>query len=142
VSELAHVTRPGIVRRQSGLEVVEHAAGEGGIVLAGEALQQRAGQLPELAARLTDALPQRRHGDHVRAQSIEEVVPELAAPAEFVEPAVGGGDHAPGEAPRLVAADRGVAALLEDAQQFDLNRHADVADLVEEQRAVGAAQSE
>jgi len=56
--------------------------------------------------------------------------------AQLCELAVGGGDHTTAEAPGLAAADRGERALLQDLEQLDLDGNRNLADLVEEQRAV------
>ena len=81
------------------------------------------------------ALAQRRQLDVKDVETIEEVGAELPFLDEQLEVLVGGGDDAEIDLDGLVAADAHDLALLQDAQQVGLRLEADVADLVEEDRA-------
>ena len=96
-------------------------------------------ELPELHGRFADALAQRWHLDHVRAEAVEEVVAETALVPQHIEALVGRGDDPPGKALPLAPAHRGESALLEYLQQLDLHRNRHLADFVEEKRAVRIA---
>src|SRR5207237_6678427 len=82
---------------------------------------------------------QRWHLDHIRAKTVIEVVAKPSGMPQFGKRAVGGGDDATGKALLLMAAERREAAFLQHLQKLDLHRYADLADLVEKQRAVRAA---
>ena len=81
------------------------------------------------------ALAQRRqrHVDDVDA--VEEVLAELAGRDHRAQVAVRRGDDADVDLARLGVADAVERALLEHAQDLDLQRRRHVADLVEEERA-------
>ena len=65
----------------------------------------------------------------------EQILAEQALLDQQAQILVGGGDDAHVALDRRAAADRGVFALLQHAQQPRLRLHRHVADLVEEQRA-------
>src|SRR2546422_2895698 len=78
-------------------------------------------------------------GGHVEredVQAIEEVRAEPPGAHGLLQVAVGRGDHPHVHADRLVAAHRLELLLLEDAQQLDLRLERELADLVEEDRAL------
>jgi len=81
-------------------------------------------------------------GDRVRAEPVVEVVAKTARPAQRRERLVRRRDDPPAEARLLPAADGRKDALLEDAQQLDLHRRGNLADLVEEDRAMRTAPRE
>ena len=137
--QLAHVAGPGVAGAGAFGQGGPHFGGELGRVVPGEPLDQGAQQQVQFGRILTQPLAQGRHHDHVGAEPVEEVVAEAALAPQLVQRAIGGGDDPPGEALRLVAAHRGEGALLQHVQQFDLHRHRHVADLVQEDGAVGAA---
>ena len=68
-------------------------------------------------------------------EPVIEILAKLAARLLRVEIAMRGGDHPHVDRNRLRRADRPHFALLQHAQQLDLQRQRHVADLVEEQRA-------
>ena len=80
-------------------------------------------------------LAQRRHLDAQHVEPVEEVLAEAAGADLGLEFARGRGDHAHVDAARLRFAERAHFLLLEDAQQLDLERQRQLADLVEEERA-------
>ena len=82
------------------------------------------------------ALAQRRqlHGDDV--QPVEQVLAELAFVHHVPQVDVGRGDDPHVDLDRLDAAEAHELALLDDAQQLGLRLERDVADLVEEDRAL------
>src|SRR5262249_53669391 len=88
------------------------------------------------------ALPERRQYDHVRAEAIVEIVAEPALAPQLFERTVGRRDDAPVEALHRMGSERRELALLEHLQQLDLDGHVHLADLVEEERAVRAAELE
>src|SRR6185295_17183291 len=122
--------------RQAALECLEHARAEIRRCAARDALDEQGDELLELGGRFGDALTQRRHFDHVRAEAVEEVVAEAAFAPQRIEALVGGGDDAPGKALLLAPAHRHEGAILQHLKQLDLHRDRDLADLVEEKRAV------
>ena len=83
-------------------------------------------------------LAQRRHVDADHAETIEQVLAELAVGHALFEIGVGGGDDADVDALGPRVADRQDLALLEEPQQLRLHVERQVADLVEEQRAADA----
>ena len=70
-------------------------------------------------------------------QAIEQVLAEAALRDQLLEVGVGGGDDADVDLDRVRLAERVDFLVLEEAQQLGLHVEADVADLVEEQRAAG-----
>ena len=81
------------------------------------------------------------HRDDVRHQARVEVGAEGALRDRGLEVHVGRRDHAHVDVARLIGADRAHLADRERAQQLGLHGDADLADLVEEQRAaIGAAE--
>ena len=79
---------------------------------------------------------QRRQGDDVEGEPVEEIAAEPAARAASAgRSTLARGDDAHIDRQRLVAADAGEAAILDDAQQLLLHRERGGRDLVEEERA-------
>ena len=76
---------------------------------------------------------ERRHLDVHDVQTIVQVLAELSADHELMQVAVGRGNDAHVDRYRLGAADRTDLILLQHAQQFDLQAHRHVADLIEQQ---------
>jgi hypothetical protein len=137
--ELAHVARPRIVARQVRGQRLHHARHELRLRLPGDARHQQPHQLLELVGRLGDALAQRRHADHVRAEAVVEVVPKA--------PSARSSDHG-----RLVAAmtrpakrcgsrlPRGVKVRsCSTRSRLHLHGHRRLADLVQEECPVRVA---
>ena len=67
---------------------------------------------------------------------VEEILAELAAAHQRLEVGVGGGDQADVDLDRVDAAQPHELLLLDDPQELRLGLDRDVADLVEEDRAV------
>ena len=84
-------------------------------------------------------LAQRRHVDRQRVQAVEEIAPELALLDRLVEVLVRGGDDAHVHLHRVRRAHAIDFAGLDGAQQLGLGLEREVADLVEEQRALVGA---
>ena len=80
-------------------------------------------------------LAQGRQADRHDVEPVEQVLAEQALADQLAQVAVGRGDDAHVGADRRAAADRGVLALLQHAQQARLRLDRHVADLVEEQGA-------
>ncbi len=83
---------------------------------------------------IRDAFAQRRHPDRHDRQSFIEIGAERAGRAQRHQIAVGGGEDPEVDHLRLVFADAADDAVLEDAQQLDLERQRRVVDLVQEHR--------
>ena len=81
------------------------------------------------------ALAQRRQPDRRDVEAIEQILAEHALADQLRQVAVRRRDDADIGADRRAAADRGVFALLQHAQQPGLRLERHVADLVEKQRA-------
>src|SRR6185312_10976150 len=81
---------------------------------------------------LAGALAQRRDHERDAVEPIVEILTERAARHLGVEVAVGRGDEAHVDRQRRQAADAQHLALLDDAQELDLDRQRQLADLVEE----------
>ena len=77
------------------------------------------------------------HADREYVEPEEQVGAELPLARRFLQVPVGGRHHARVRPQRLAAAHALELALLEDAQQGDLDRRRQLADLVEEDRAPG-----
>ncbi len=129
VHELAHVAGPVLLLQQ--IERVGREAGDAPVQPGGEDLQRMLRQHGDVFA----SLAQRRQvqGDDIEA--VIQVVAKLAEGDGGVEIAVGGGDDAHVHIHRLRRAQRAHLALLQHAQQLDLQRQRHIADLVEKQRA-------
>src|SRR5258707_721627 len=89
----------------------------------------------QLAEQSSSSLAQRRQGHRHHVQSVVEILPEASGLHFRREIAVGGGHQANVHLERLGSADPFEFALLQDAQQFDLQGGRNLPDLVEEQRA-------
>ena len=94
--------------------------------------QEELGQLRHVV----DAVAQRRHPDRDDVDPVVEVLAEPPFLDRLLEVDVGRGDQAELGLDRLGAADPLDLALLDRAQQLGLQVEPQVADLVEEQRAV------
>ena len=99
--------------------------------LAGEALQEMLGEQSGVAGPLGEA----RDSHHDFGEAVVEILAERARRDHLFEILVGGADDPRVDRDRLAAADPLDHPLLQEAQQLDLQRQRDVADLVEEQRA-------
>src|SRR5262249_58360560 len=84
-----------------------------------------------------DPLAQGGHSDREDVEPEEQVGAELPLASRFIQIPVGGCDHTRVRAQHLAAADTLELALLEDAQQQDLDRCWQLADLVPQDRAPG-----
>ena len=100
-------------------------------MLAGELLEEVVGQEQDVGL----PLAQRRHEDREHVQPVVEVLAELARRNGLLEVLVGGGHQPDVGADRLGAAQALELPLLQHAQQLDLRRQIQLADLVEKQRA-------
>src|ERR1700678_4405874 len=129
VFELAHVAGP--------LVVYQCAHGVGGelagfeIVLFGEVFEEAVDEQRNVFA----AAAQGGQVDGDDVEAVEEVVAKLAVADGLAQVDVGGGYDADIDLRLLRAAERGEAAVLQDAQDLGLRVHAHVADFVEEKRA-------
>jgi len=129
VLQLAHVARP-VVRHQH----VDRGGGDAAHVLAvsrRELLDEVVGQQRNVGA----PLAQRGHEDLEHVQPVIEVLAEAARLHGQLEVLVGGGDHPHVDLHGLDSAQSLELALLQHAQQLDLGRRRQLADLVQEQRA-------
>src|SRR5690554_514600 len=81
------------------------------------------------------ALAQRRNLDGDDAEAIKKIFAESALGNLFAQVAVGRGEDAAIDADLLGGTDGAHLSLLQNAQQFDLHRLAELADFVEENRA-------
>ena len=109
----------------------------GAIGLVGQP-QEVIGQPRDVAA----AVAQRRQVDVDQVQAIQQVFAELAALHHLVQRAVRRRDHAHVDGARPARAEHFERAVLQHAQQLDLRRRIELADLVEEDRsAVGESRS-
>ena len=98
------------------------------------ALGQRE-EMPDQIGNVLDALAQRRQPQRHDVEPEEQVLAEQALLNQDAQILVGRGDDAHVALDRRAAADGGVFALLQHAQQPRLRLHRHVADFVEEQRA-------
>ena len=80
--------------------------------------------------------------NHIRAKAIKEIIAKQLAAAQSFQGPVGRGDDAAAKSHGFMAANRTKAPLLQHLEQFDLNGGRDVADFIEENRAVGTAAGE
>ena len=92
-------------------------------------------EVPDQVGHVLDALAQRRQPQRHHVEAEEQVLAEQPLLDEDAQVLVGGRDDADVGLDRRAAADGGVFALLQHAQQPRLRLHRHVADLVEEQRA-------
>jgi len=84
-------------------------------------------------------LAQRRNGDPQHVEAVEEVGAEAAAADVGVQVALSGRDDARAQALGLAAPDPFELPVLEHSQETPLEARGELADLVEEQGAVGGA---
>ena len=124
VLELAHVARPSYAIRRSSASRATLIRGL--LFLRAVDLQEVIDQQRDVVA----ALRERRAGDGDHVQAIEEIFAEATGFDLGLEVAVGGGDQTKVRAVRATA-ERLVLAFLQDAQQLDLHRRRQLADLVE-----------
>ena len=92
---------------------------------------------PRQLGQVLDAVAQRRHPDRDDVDAVVEVLAEPSFLHRLLEIHVGGDDQTEFGPDRLRAADAFDLAFLDRAQQLRLQVEAQVADLVEEQRAAG-----
>ena len=124
-------TLPG---QRMGVDRGERVGGEAldlGVHLAREAVEEMAGEQHRVARPLGEAGD--LHDD--LGEAIIEVLAEAAVGDHRLEVLVRRADDARVDGDRLAAADALDHPLLQEAQQLDLQRQRNVADLVEEQRA-------
>ena len=135
VGELADVARPRVEQQVFERFVAERDAAL--VLLVAELLQVVLEQRRNLLA----PLAQRRQVERQDLEAVEQVLAEAAVAAtSCVEVGVGGGDDADVDLDGAAARRAGGLLLLDEAQQLGLEVEADVADLVEEERAaVGGA---
>ena len=129
VRQLAHVARELVAR-----EHLEHLGRDarGG---AAEALGVARDEVLDEQRDVPAPLAQRRHAHRHDLQAEEQVLAEAARGDLVLEIAVGRGDDAHVDLDGLGRADAPDLALLQHAQELHLHLGADLADLVEEQRA-------
>ena len=126
VLQLAHVARPGVLlqRLQAGIRAASRRAAVAPVVLVHEeACQQR-----DVAA----AFAQGRDGDAHHVEPVPQVFAELALVHHLLQVAVGGRDHPHVHFLGPRRAHRPHFALLQKAQQLELEVQFDIADFVQE----------
>jgi hypothetical protein len=130
--QLADVARPAV-----GHEAARRVGVEGHPArLARQAFHQRGDDEPDVLA----PRAQRRDAQGEPGEAGEEILAEAAARRQRLEVAVAGRDDAQVDGDRARLADGHDLALLQDAQECGLLAELEIADLVEEERAlVGAA---
>ena len=129
VLQLADVPRPGVGAERGhrrGVDPAHRLAGAGRVLL-----QEVLGQMRDVAR----PIAQRREQDREDVQAVIEILSKRAVGDLLLEIAVGGRDDADVDLDRLGAAHPLELALLQHAQQLDLDVQRQVAHLVEEQRA-------
>ncbi len=128
VPELADIAGPG-ARASRGEDLFrEMAVGSG----------RQSGLLQEMLGQDGDvvgAVAERRQVDREHAQAKEKVVPKLAGRHELGQRPVGCGDHPDIGRPGLRVADRRDLPVLDGAEELDLERGRNIADLVQKDRA-------
>src|SRR5271157_4523729 len=126
VLQLADIARPGIAHQQAhrALRKAHPGATQGFLILAQEVIGEQRDVILALAER------RQRDIDHV--YPVEQLLAEASGLDLLFEVAVGRAQNADVEADRLVGAERIAFALLHRAQQLDLERKRQLADLVEE----------
>jgi hypothetical protein len=130
VDQLAHIARP--VVRHHGLQRAPAEALEPAAALGRELAEVVLREQADVVAALT----QRRHRQRQHVEPVVQVLAEGARGHGGLEIDVGGRDHAHIDLDRARAADAIDGAFLQEAQQVGLHVQRQVADLVEEQRAV------
>src|SRR6185437_16246529 len=115
VLELAHIARPAI-----GPERRERGIGEARKDLAPQLARHGAGEMLGEQRHVLGALAQRRDGDNVEGEAIEQIAAEAAALGQARQIDVGRGDDAHIDLMHLVAADALEAAIFDDAQNLFL----------------------
>ncbi len=136
VLELAHVARPVVAPKR-----IEAALADAPDLLPGAA-----GVLREEMHReqrdVVGTLAKRGHADVDHVESIEQVFAKPAFLDVREEVTVRGGDDPDVDRDRRIATDALIRPFLQNAEQLDLDRQRDLADLIEEQRAaVGPAKA-
>ena len=128
VFEFAHVARPGVAK-----EGADGVGGEAQLapVPRGDAHEEEARQRLDVLA----AHAQRRDLDRHDAEAVVEVLAETPLDDGAAEVDVRRGHDADVGLARVAVADALEGPLLEEAEEFDLERRRKVADLVEEERA-------
>ena len=129
VFELADVSRPAVVHEQ--VDRAGRKLSDRLVVLHVQVLDEILGEQDDVAL----ALGERRHHDGKDVQTVVQVLAEKLLLHQLLEVAAGGGEEAHVGMQLLVAADAREGAFLQEAQEFDLSLHGQVADLVEEERA-------
>jgi hypothetical protein len=126
VLQFPHVARPVVVHENG------HRPWRDGqnlaLPLGSQALQKELYEQRDIGL----TLPQRREVDRNHVQAVVQILSELSLAHEAGEIAMGGGDHADVHLDGLVAAESLELLLLQDPQQLDLDRGAEISDLVQE----------
>src|SRR6185437_959728 len=129
VFQFANVAWPAVGSNR--IEAIAAQRLDAGVELAAEAVDEVSREQDRVAR----ALGKRRDFHHDLGQPIVEVVAETAARNHRVQVLVSGADDTRVDRDRLASADPLDHALLEEAQQLDLERQRDVAYFVEEEGA-------
>src|SRR5258708_4691085 len=108
-------------------------AGDGAISRGEESREKMSQQMRDVLA----ARPQRRNRQRQHMRAIEQIFAEMSAFDAPQQLAVGRGDDAPVNLPRLAPANRLDRAFLQRAKQLDLRSQGQFRDFVENQRAAG-----
>src|SRR5512134_3402060 len=130
VAQLAHVPGEVVVAPELGGGVAERERGE--LRLVGVELPEVVEQQHAVLVHLAE----RGDADREHAQAVVEVGAEVPLADLLAQVAVGGGDHARPAEPPLRLPDALVFAVLQHAQELRLQLERQLADLVQEERAV------
>ena len=120
--QFPNVAGPAVIRSQIRTKDAAHHGQQLRSGLAGHPQEQMFQQQIQFIRTFLDAPAQRRHGDHVRAQAVKEIVAEQILLAQAIQRFVRRADHAPAKPHLLMASDGRERPLLQHLQQFDLNR--------------------
>src|SRR6185437_9743829 len=130
ILELADIAGPAVAA-----ERVERRQRKSGEIVAAEFAREGAAEMLGQHRNVLAPLAQRRDGDDVEREAVEEVAAEAARFGQGGEIDVGRSNHADIDALRGVAADALEGAVFDDAQDLLLHRQRGVGDLVEKERA-------
>jgi hypothetical protein len=94
-------------------------------------------EMPAMSGNVLRMLLELRRFNAHDVDAVVEILAELAFGDQLSEVAMGGKDEPGAQGDEAVAAQAVELHLLQDAQQLDLGEQAEVADFIEEERAVG-----
>ena len=129
VLELAHITAPRMLQK-SGCHLRRECPVSSVLLI--ESREEPRRQDEDLLF----AISQRGNADLHHVQAVVEVFPEVASHEPLLEVAIGGGDDPDIDIDRAVSPDTGKAEVLQDVQEFGLQRKGKIGDLVEIDRSL------